>query len=101
MRAGITEVDQEPVAHIPGYKAAIRVDDGGNGSVVAGDQVAQIFRIKPRRERGGTDKIAKHHRELPTLRSVLRQRRLDLTRMRRNWRALHPPPREPPPHPPA
>src|SRR5215831_9138722 len=41
MRAGITEVDQKPVAHTPGYKAAIRGDDGGNGSVVAGDQAAQ------------------------------------------------------------
>src|SRR6516162_694970 len=99
MRAGITEVDQEPVAHIPGYKAAIRVDDGGNGSVVAGDQVAQIFRIKPRREWSGTDKVAKHHRELPTLRSVLRQRRLDLTRMRGNRRAWHLKPGDRPKHP--
>src|SRR6516162_1816266 len=99
MRAGITEVDQQPVAHVPGYKAAIRVDYGGNGLVVVGDQVAQVFRIEPRRERSGTDKIAKHHRELPTLCSVLWQRRLDLSRMRRNRRAWHLEPGDRPQHP--
>src|SRR6516162_7405001 len=99
MRAGITEVDQEAVADIPGYKASKRVDDRGNGLVVVGDQVAQIFWIEPRRQRGGTHEITEHHRELPTLRPVLRQRRLDLSRKGRNWRAWHLEPRDRPQHP--
>src|SRR6516164_3257050 len=99
MCAGITEVDQEAVADIPGYKASKRVDDLGYGFVVAGDQVAQIFRIEPRRKRSGTNKIAEHHRELPALRPVLRQRRLDLSRMGRNRRAWHLEPGDRPQHP--
>jgi hypothetical protein len=42
MRAGITEVDQEAVADIPGYKASKRVDGRGNGFVVVGDQVSVV-----------------------------------------------------------
>src|SRR5215469_11519893 len=99
MRAGITEVDQEPVTDIPSYKASKRVDDRGSGFVVAGDQVAQIFRIEPRRQRGGTHEIAEHHRELPTLRPVLRQRRLDLSRKGRNWWVWDLEPRDRPQHP--
>ena len=99
MRAGITEVDQEAVADIPGYKAAKRVDDRGNGFVVVGDQVAQIFWIEPRRQWGGTHEITEHHRELPTLRPVLRQRGLDLSREGRNWRAWHLEPGDRPQHP--
>src|SRR6516225_578913 len=99
MRAGITEVDQEPVAHIPSYKATKGVDYGGNGLVVVGDQVAQVFRIEPRRQWGGTHEITEHHRELPTLRPVLRQRRLDVSRGRRKWRAWHLEPGDRPQHP--
>src|SRR6516162_3444714 len=84
MRPGIAEIDQEPVADRSRYKAAKRVDDRSNGFVVAGDQVAQIFWIEPRRKGGGTDEIAEHHSELPTLRPVLRQRRLNLGRREQN-----------------
>ena len=65
MRSRIAEVDQHPVAHIFGDKAVEAADRIGDGVVVGADQLAQILRVKSRRERGRTDEIAEHHRQLP------------------------------------
>jgi hypothetical protein len=46
--------------------------------LVSADDLAKFFDIEPRGERGRTDEVAKHHRELPTLRgaaSILNRRR--------------------------
>ena len=36
----------------------------GNGAVIGADHLAQILRVKPRRERGRADEVAEHHGEL-------------------------------------
>ena len=65
MRLRIAEIDQHPVAHVFGDKAVEAADRLGDGAVVGADQLAQILRVKPRRERGRADQIAEHHRQLP------------------------------------
>jgi hypothetical protein len=42
-------------------------DSVGGGIQVRADQIAPVLRIKPRRDAGRTDKIAKHHRDMSTL----------------------------------
>jgi hypothetical protein len=62
MRLRIAEIDQHPVAHIFGDKAVEAADRLGDGAVVVADQLPQILRVKPRRERRRADQIAEHHR---------------------------------------
>ena len=65
MRPRIAEIDQHPVAHVLGDKAVEAADRIGDGAVVVADQLAQILRVKTRRERGRADEVAEHHRQLP------------------------------------
>ena len=67
MRLRIAEIDQHPVAHVFGDKAVKAADRIGDGVVVGADQLAQILRVKTRRERGRADEIAEHHRQLAAL----------------------------------
>ena len=71
---GIAEIDQHAVAHIFGDIAAEAGDHLGGAFVVGGDDLAQIFRIEPGRERGRADQIAEHHRELAALGGMRRAR---------------------------
>jgi len=64
MRLRIAEIDQHPVTHVLGDKAGAPGDGLGNAAVVGADQLPQILRIKPRRQRRRADEIAKHHRQL-------------------------------------
>ena len=65
MRLRIAEIDQHPVAHVFGDEAVEAADRLGDGAVVVPDQLAQILRVKPRRQRRRADQIAEHHRQLP------------------------------------
>jgi hypothetical protein len=77
MRLRIAEIDQHPVAHVFGDKAIEAADRLGHGAVIAPDQLPQILRIEPRRERGRADEVAEHDRQLATFRRVAaRWRRL-------------------------
>jgi hypothetical protein len=67
MRSRVTEIDQNPVAHVFGDKAIEASDDIGDGAVISGNNLAQILGVEPRRELGRTDQIAEHHRQLPSL----------------------------------
>ena len=82
MRLRIAEIEQHPVAHILGDKAVEAADRISDNAVVVPDQLAQILRVKPRRERGGADQVAEHHRQLPAFgigrcRATARRRRHD------------------------
>ena len=65
MRLRIAEIDQHPVAHVLGDKAVEAADRIGDGAVVVADQLAQILRVKTRRQRRRADEVAEHHRQLP------------------------------------
>ena len=67
VRLGIAEIDQHAVAHVFGDEAAEAGDHGGRAFVIGGDDVAQVFRIELRRQRGRADQIAEHHGELAAL----------------------------------
>ena len=49
MRARVAEIDQDAVAHVLGDKAIEAPDDIGDGPMIRGDDLAQIFRVEPRR----------------------------------------------------
>ena len=67
MRLRVAEIDQHAVAHVLGDKAVEAGDDLGDGAVIGADQLAQILRVEPGRQRGRADQIAEHHRQLPAL----------------------------------
>ena len=67
MRMWVTEIDQHPVAHVLGDKAVEAPDRIGDGAVILPDQLAQILRVEPRRQRRRADQVAEHHRQLPAL----------------------------------
>ena len=98
MRSRVAEINQDPVTHIFCDKAVEAADDICHGAVIGGDDLAQIFRIEPRRERGRADEVAEHHRQLAALGLGPRP---SLPRLRRRGRLLgtergngveHPPP---------
>ncbi len=66
MRAGIAEIDQRPIAHPFGDMAVEARHRRCNRALKRADQIAHVFGIEPRRQRGRADQIAEHHRELPT-----------------------------------
>jgi len=63
----VAEIDQDAVTHILGDKALEPGDHFSDGTVVSGDDLAQILGIEPRGKCGRADEIAEHHRQLPTL----------------------------------
>jgi hypothetical protein len=65
MRFRVAEINQHAVAHVPRDEAMEPGDDFGDGAVIGGDNLAEILRIEPRRERRRADQIAEHHRQLP------------------------------------
>ena len=56
---------RDAVAHIFGDKAVEPGDHLGDGAVIGADDLAQILRIEPRRQRRRADEVAEHHRQLP------------------------------------
>jgi hypothetical protein len=70
MRLRVTEIDQYAVAHVAGDEAIEPSDNLHDGAVISGDDLSQILGIEPRRQRHRADKIAEHHRELPSLGSL-------------------------------
>src|SRR5215813_10592337 len=69
MHPRVAEIDQDAIAHVFRDKAVEPRDDLGDGAVIRANDLAQIFGIELRRERGRADEIAEHHRELAALRS--------------------------------
>jgi hypothetical protein len=65
VRLRISEVNQDPVAHIAGDKPARDLDNLCYAAMVGTDDPAQILGIKPRGQRRRADQIAEHHRQLP------------------------------------
>jgi len=61
------EIDQDAVAHVLGNKAFEPLYRLGDAPIISTDHLAQVLRVKTRRESGRADEVAKHHRELTTL----------------------------------
>ena len=60
----VAVIDQDAVAHVPRYEAVGVRDNPRHRAVIRGDDIAQILGIELRRERGRSDQVAEHHREL-------------------------------------
>ena len=67
VRFRIAEINQDAVAHIFRDIAAEPGNDVSDAFVISGDDLAQILRVKLRRQRGRADQIAEHHRDLTPL----------------------------------
>ncbi len=67
VRARIAEVREHGVADLPRDDAAVRRDDIGAALAVSLDDVGELFRIEPQRQRRRCDHVAQHHGELATL----------------------------------
>src|SRR5215467_12233112 len=74
MRSGVAEIYQYAVAHILGDKPVEASDDFGNGTVISGNDLAQVLGVEPRRQGRRADEVAEHHGQLPPLGGVLRLR---------------------------
>jgi hypothetical protein len=75
MGTRIAEIDQDAVAHIFRDKAVVAPDRGTAPALIRRDDIAQIFRIHPSRERRRPHQIAKHYGQLATLGLGRRNRR--------------------------
>lgn len=65
MRLRKTEIGHHTVTHEAGDISTATHDRAGADILVHVDDVAHIFRIEPRCQRGGPNQIAKQHRQLP------------------------------------
>src|SRR5262249_5071869 len=66
VRIGITEIDEDTIAHPASDKAAEPGHDFSDSLLVCSDNFMEIFDIEMHRERRRADEIADHHRELGT-----------------------------------
>jgi hypothetical protein len=63
----IAEIGEYAVAHVSRDKTAGFRDDLGATALIGADDLPQVFRIEPGRERCRTDKISEHHCKLTPL----------------------------------
>src|SRR6516225_2248197 len=63
----VAEIGEDSVAHVSGNKSAESRDDFGNNTMVRGDDISQILRVKTSGERRRAHEIAEHHRQLTAL----------------------------------
>src|SRR5262249_39780492 len=64
---GVTEVDQNAVAHVLRHEATEALYRVGDALLVGGDDLSQIFGVHASREGRGADEVGKHHRHLAAL----------------------------------
>src|SRR5258708_24148809 len=83
VRAWISKIDQNSVAHVSGVDPAKPGDGLGHVPVIDGDHLAQILGVEPYGERSRPDEIAEHDREVPPLGRGYRWRRRRADRQRR------------------
>src|SRR6185436_2092091 len=67
MRTRPAEIDEYAIAHVLGDEAIVATDGIGHTEVIGADHIAQVLRIKPRRQQRRADQITEHHRELASL----------------------------------
>ena len=75
MRLRVAEIGHDAVAHRPCDEAVKAGDRVGDAAPVSGEDRSEILRVQPRREVGGADEVAEHHRELSSLGGGARVRR--------------------------
>src|SRR6266481_3321845 len=64
MRLRVAEVRKHTVAHVLGNEATRFVDLVSTAAMVRANDLAHVLGVEPSRERGRTNKVAEHDREL-------------------------------------
>jgi hypothetical protein len=70
MRLGITEIDQNSVAHVLRDKPAEAGDGLGDAGLIGGNDLAQVFRVHAGRQCGRANKVREHDRDLAAFATV-------------------------------
>jgi hypothetical protein len=68
MGARVAEIDHYPVAHVFGDETIEAGDDRSNRAMIGANQLPQILRVEPRRERSGADEVTEHDGQLSAFR---------------------------------
>ena len=66
MGLGVAKVDKHAVAQIPRHETAETAHGFSDTFLIGRDELAQVFRVHPSGERGRTNKVREHHRDLTT-----------------------------------
>ena len=82
MGVGIAEIDEHPIAHVPGHEAVEPGDRLRDALMIGADYRTQILRVERGRERGRANEVGEHHRQLATL-GVVSSSWLDIHECRR------------------
>ena len=64
---GIAEIDQYAIAHVPSDETSGLDDEIGAATVVRTDDPLHVLGVEPGRERGRTNEVAEHDREMAAL----------------------------------
>src|SRR6516165_7948334 len=82
MGLGVAKIDKHAVAQILRHKTAETAHSFSDACVIGRDELSQIFRIHSGGECSPTNEVREHHRDLPTLGTVLASYALDRRRCR-------------------
>ena len=82
MGVGIAEIDEHPIAHVPGHEAVEPGDRLRDALMIGADYRTQILWVERGRERGRANEVGEHHRQLATL-GVVSSSWLDIHECRR------------------
>ena len=82
MGVGIAEIDEHPIAHVPGHEAVEPGDRLRDALMIGADYRTQILWVERGRERGRANEVGEHHRQLATL-GVVSPSWLDIHECRR------------------
>jgi hypothetical protein len=85
MRLRIAEVDRHAVAQILRHEATKPAHDLGGAFMIDRDDLAKVFRVNARGQRGRADQVGEHHRYLPALGSVFGRNIGYRNNVRRRW----------------
>ena len=67
----VAEVYEDAVAHVLCYEAAKALDSLGDTLLIAGNDLAKVFRVHTTGQRSRTNEVRKHHSDLAALCGVL------------------------------
>ena len=67
----VTEVDQDPVAHVLGYEASEAPHGLSDTLLIGRNELSQVFRVHAGREGRRADQVGEHHRDLAALGGIM------------------------------
>ena len=74
MCLGVTEIHQDPIAHVLRYEPSEALHGLSNALLIGRNDLAQVLRVHAGRQSRGAHKVREHHRHLAALGGVLRLR---------------------------